>query len=199
MGVWLEFYRNGITRLAEQDAYAGYIVSLHAEALLSQGKGLLSYMPDYTVHPEVREFLREQEAYREGLMARLKESPEYRDCVSDAQLWTNFKLMEIYDQMGQFICNRYPFNATHRKNGPSQTLSGIAAPVHPGREDAVLTFEIRDERNAVVTPYPFDIDPLPVSFQGRLVPNRRYDNQEEFLSEYYAAERLPVSYTLRSS
>ena len=54
LGVWLAFYRNGITRLAEQDAYAGYIVSLHAEALLTQGKGLLSYMPDYTVHAHER-------------------------------------------------------------------------------------------------------------------------------------------------
>ena len=199
MGVWLEFYRNGITRLAEQDAYAGYIVSLHAEALLSQGKGLLSYMPDYTVHPEVREFLREQESYRDSLMAGLMESPEHRDCVSDEQLWTNFKLMEIYDQMGQFVCNRFPFNSTHRKNGPSPTLSGIAAPVGPGREDAVLTFDIRDERNAVVTPYPFDVDPLPVSFQARLVPDRRYGSREEFLREYYGAERLTVEYALHSS
>ncbi len=198
LGVWLAFYRNGITRLAEQDAYAGYIVSLHAEALLSQGKGLLSYMPDYTVHSEVREFLAEQESCRGKLMERLRESLVYRDHVSDQQLWTNFKLMEIYDQMGQFVCNRYPFNATDRKNGPSPTLSGIAAPVSPGREDTVLTFDIRDERNAVVTPYPFDIDPLPVSFQARLVPDRRYESQEEFLGEYYGAERLPVRYTLHS-
>lgn len=199
LGVWLSFYRNGITRLAEQDAYAGYIVSLHAEALLTQGKGLLSYMPDYTVHAEVREFVREQEAYREALMVRLRESPEYRDYVTDDQLWTNFKLMEIYDQMGQFICNRYPFNSTQRKNGPSPTLSGIAAPVNSGHEDTVLTFDIRDERSAVVTPYPFDVDPLPVSFQARLIPDHRYESQAEFLSEYYGAERLPVSYTLHSS
>ena len=156
-------------------------------------------MPDYTVHPEVREFLREQEVYRDGLMAAMKESPPYRGCVSEEQLWTNFKLMEIYDQMGQFICNRYPFNATHRKNGPTSTLSGIAAPVGPGREDAVLTFDIRDERNALVTPYPFDVDPLPVSFQARLVPDRRYETQEEFLQEYYGAERLVVEYMLHSS
>ena len=55
----------------------------------------------------------------------------------------------------------------------------------PGREDTILTFDIRDERRAVVTPYPFDVDPLPVSFQARLVPNRRYESQGEFLREYY--------------
>ena len=156
-------------------------------------------MPDYTVHSEVRGFLREQESYRKALMARLKESPEYRDCVSDEQLLTNFKLMEIYDQMGQFICNRYPLNSTRRKNGPSHTLSGIPAPVKPGHEDTILTLDIRDERRATVTPYPFDIDPLPVSFQARLIPNRRYGNQTEFLRAYYGAERLAVDYTLHSS
>ena len=63
----------------------------------------------------------------------------------------------------------------------------------------MITFDIRDEQHAVVTPYPFDADPLPVSFQGRLVPNRRYESQAAFLREYYGAERLPVSYVLRSS
>ncbi len=196
--VWLDFYRHGITRLAEQDAYAGYVVSLHAEGLLTQGKGLLSYMPDYSVHPAVQEFLREQESYRAGLMIRLKASPEYRDSVSDEQLWTNFKLMEIYDQMGQFVCNRYPLNATHRKNGPSHTMSGVPAPMKTGQEDTTLTFNIEDESRAAVSPYPFDIDPLPISFQGRLIPKRGYASQAEFLREYYGAERLMINYSLHS-
>jgi hypothetical protein len=196
--VWLDFYRHGITRLAEQDGYAGYIVSLHAEALLTQGKGLLPYMPDYSIYPEVRNFLHEQEAYRAGLMTQLRSSSEYRDVVSDEQLWTNFKLMEIYDQMGQFVCNRYPFNATDRKNGPSPTLSGVPAPVKPGHEDTTLTIDIEDESSAAVTPYPFDIDPLPISFQGRLIPKRRYRSQAEFLREYYKAKRLSIDYSLHS-
>jgi hypothetical protein len=106
--------------------------------------------------------------------------------------------MEVYDQMGQFVCNRYPFNSTHRKNGPSNTMSNVPVPVRPGEPDAILTFAIQDEGSATVTPYPFDIDPLPVSFQGRLIPRRRYANQKEFLREYYRAERLPINYVLSS-
>jgi len=196
--VWLAFYRHGITRLAEQDAYAGYMVSLHAEGLLTQGKGLLPYMPDYTVYPEVQEFLRAQESYRAELMTQMLASPEYRDSASAEQLWTNFKLMEIYDQMGQFVCNRYPFNATHRQNGPSHTMSGVPAPVGPGSEDTTLSFSIQDEHRATVTPYPFDIDPLPITIPARLIPKRRYANQAEFLCEYYGAERLTINYSLHS-
>jgi hypothetical protein len=197
--IWLDFYRHGIQRLAEQDPYAGYIVSLHADGLLTQGRGLLKYMPDYSVYPEVKEFLSEQESYRAQLMTQLKGFAEYRDFISDEQLWTNFKLMEAYDQMGQFVCNRYPFNATYRKNGPSNTLSNVPAPTKPGSGDTILTFIIEDESRARVEPYPFDIDPLVVSFQGRLVSKRRYANQAEFLAEYYRAERLAINYSLHSA
>ncbi len=197
--VWLDFYRHGIERLAEQDPYAGYIVSLHADGLLTQGRGLLSYMPDYTVYPEVKEFLSEQESFRATLMAQLESTEEYSDSLSEKQLWTNFKLMEIYDQMGQFVCNRYPFSSTQRKNGPTNTLSNVPAPVRPGEPDTILTFEIKDESRATVTPYPFDIAPLTVSFQGRLIPKRRYVNQKEFLQEYYRAERLDIIYSLHAN
>ena len=195
----MDFYRHGVYRLAEQDLYAGYMVSLHSDGLLTQGRGLLPYMPDYTVYPEVKEFLSEQQIYRAELMKQLKSSIEYRDDVSDERLWTNFKLMEVYDQMGQFVCNRYPFNNTQRKNGPSNTMSNVPTPTRPGKEDAILTFSIKDESRATVTPYPFDVNPLIVSFQGRLIAKRRYGNQAEFLQEYYRAEKLAINYSLHSS
>ena len=197
--VWLDFYRHGIYRLAEQDTYAGYIVSLHSDGLLTQGRGLLPYMPDYAVYPEVKEFLTEQESYRAELMKQLKSSEQYRAFVSEEHLWTNFKLMEVYDQMGQFVCNRYPFNSAQRKNGPSKTMSNVPVPTRPSKEDTILTFTIKDESRATVTPYPFDVDPLIVSFQGRLIAKRRYANQDEFLLEYYRAEKLPINYLLSSN
>ena len=196
--VWLDFYRHGIERLAEQDPYAGYIVSLHSDGLMTQGRGLLPYMPDYTIYPEVKAFLDEQESYRAELMKQLQSLDEYRDWVSQEQLWTNFKLMEVYDQIGQFVCNRYPFNSTARKNGPSNTMSNVPTPTLPGKDDTILTFNVLDESRATVTPYPFDIDPLPVSFQARLLPKRRYPNQNEFLQEYYGAERIMINYSLHS-
>src|SRR5262249_3830157 len=160
--------------------YAGYIVSLHSDGLLTQGRGLLPYMPDYAVYPEVKEFLAEQENYRAALMEQLRDSSLYRDFVSEEQLWTNFKLMEVYDQMGQFVCNSSRFNRTPRKTGPSHTMSNVPVPTLLGNDDTILTFSVKDESRATVAPYPFDLDPLPVSFQGRLIPKRRYANQDEF-------------------
>jgi len=107
--------------------------------------------------------------------------------------------MEVYDQMGQFVCNRYPFNSTQRKNGPSHTMSNVPVPTRPGKDDTILTFTIKDETRAAVAPYPFDIDPLIISFQGRLLPKRRYADQDEFLREYYCAEKLAINYLLSSN
>ena len=167
--------------------------------LLTQGRGLLSYMPDYTVYPEVKQFLGEQESYPGGADATVESSKEYRDFVSDEQLWTNFKLMEVYDQMGQFVCNRYPFNSTNRKNGPSPTLSNVPAPVRPGKNDTILTFNIRDESRATVTPYPFDVDPLTGLISGPASsPSAAMRIKMSFCREYYRAERLAINYPLHS-
>jgi hypothetical protein len=198
-GVWLDFYRDHIDRLAERDPYAGLIVLMHGEGLLTQGKGLLPYMPDYTPDPLVREFLGGREMRRVELLESVRRSDEYREAATDEAIWTNFKLMEVFDQFAQFVCNRYPFNSTARRNGPTNTLSDTPAPVRPGRDDTTLTVDVQDETRAIVRPYPFDVDPLPITFPARLVPNRPYASQEEFLRHYYRAERVSVTYTLHAA
>jgi hypothetical protein len=50
-----------------------------------------------------------------------------------------------------------------------------------------------------VRPFPFDVAPLKLSFEGRLVPNRRYSNQDEFLGDFYKAQRIGINYTLRAA
>jgi Protein of unknown function (DUF3891) len=196
-GIWLGFYRHGIERVTEIDPYAGYVVSMHGEGLLTQGLGLLPYMPDYLEDSEAQKFIREQKAFRSELLERLRQREEYRELISEENLWINFKLMEVYDQFAQFLCNRYPFNNTQRKNGPTPTLSNTPVPVKPDRPDVTMTVEVRDEKNAVVKPYPFDTDPLAVSFPARLLPQRSYTH-EDFLDHFYKAERITITYTLHA-
>lgn len=198
-GVWLELYRRAIERLASRDLYAAYFVSMHGAALLTQGMGLLPSMPDYRNDPAVQTFIAEQKALRARWLAQLQTDAVPKDLIEESHLWANFKLMEVFDQFAQFVSNRYPFNSRARKNGPTNTLSNIPVPVADGKPDVTLTIDIRNEREAVVNPYPFDVSPLPVSFAGRLVPNRSYSKQEEFLEDFYKAERIGISYTLKAA
>jgi Protein of unknown function (DUF3891) len=198
-GVWLNLYRHGIERLAAQDSYAAYQVSMHGEGLLTRGMGLLPSMPDYTGDAAVQEFIAEQRKLRAGLLADLRKEASLQEATGDPQLWTNFKLMEVFDQFAQFVCNRYPFNSQARKNGPTNTLANVPVPVSPGKPDVTLTVDVQNESDAIVRPFPFDVSPLNLSFEGRLVPNRRYANQEDFLSDFYKAQRIGINYKLRAA
>jgi hypothetical protein len=198
-GVWLGFYRNGIERLAQRDSYAAYNVSMHGEGLLTQGMGLLPYMPDYTVDAEVRDYIAQQAAFRKELLPLMRGNAEWSEFSSEEQLWTNFKYMEVFDQLAQYVCNRYPFNSTERTNGPSNQLSNTPVPVGPGEKDTILRVDVRDESHALIKPYPFDVNPLMVSFPGRLIANRPYRTQEEFLRDFYTGERVSITYYLHAS
>jgi uncharacterized protein DUF3891 len=196
-GVWLDLYRHAIERLAKRDPYAAYFVSLHGEALLTQGMGLLPTMPDYRNDPAVQNFIAEQKAPRARWLAQLESEPGTSQLLDESHLWTNFKLMEVFDQFAQFVCNRYPFNSQARKNGPTKTLSNVPVPVAEGKLDVTLTIDVQNEHEAIVSPYPFDVSPLPLSFEGRLVPDRSYSKQEEFLDDFYSGERIGIAYRLR--
>ena len=195
--VWLDFFRHAIERVAKRDPYAGLIVLMHAVGLCTRGMGLIPRMPDYSEIPVVRETLGHLEARRRELVEDLRRSDTYRALATDEHLWTNFRLMEALDQLAQFICNRYPFNSTERKSGPGNSFEHV--PARPGREDVTVTVDVLDEQRARLRPYPFDVDPLPIQIPARLVPDRPYASQEEFLRDYYKAERCVISYSLHAA
>jgi hypothetical protein len=195
----LDFYKNGVDRVAQRDPYAGLLISLHGVGLMNAGYGRVAYPPDRSADPRVQEYIRHQDALRIRLTEELRRSEKFREFSSDEQIWTNYELVEVFDQLAQFICNRYPFNSKARKHGPHHTLNDVPVPVRPGVEPTKLSVDVVDERRAVVRPFPFDADPLTVSFTGRLVPKRSYADPEDFLRDFYGAERVMVSYTLSAA
>jgi Protein of unknown function (DUF3891) len=194
----LDFYEHGVERVVREDPYAGLIVLMHGIGLFNKAFGLLAYMPDHTARPDVQAYIRDQDALQQRVLAELRRSEEFREFSTDEVIWKNFKLMQVYDTFAQFLCNRYPLNNRERQNGPSNTLGDTAVPVAPGKQDVTLTIEVQDETRAVVRPYPFDTNPLQVSFPARLVPNRPYRTREEFLKDFYKAERITVNYQLQA-
>ena len=74
-GVWLDLYRRAIERLAQRDLYAAYFVSMHGEALLTRGMGLLPSMPDYTGDPAVQKFIAQQKRIARRMAAGVAKKP----------------------------------------------------------------------------------------------------------------------------
>ncbi len=189
-------YANGVQRVIERNPYAGLLVCMHGIGLETKGYGLLPYHRDRTDNPVVQQYVTEQEELRQRLIRELSESAEYGQYVTEENLWLNYKLLQVIEQMGQFVCNRYPFNSQQRKNGPPSVLPN--APVRPGVPDASIAIEVQDEHRAIVRPYPFDVDGLEISFQARIVDAGPYASQEDFLRQYYRGPRVTVSYSLHA-
>jgi hypothetical protein len=133
------------------------------------------------------------------LLEQLRQSEEFKQHCSDEQVWTNYEYMEVFDQLAQFVCNRYPLNSKARKLGPSNSLNDVDVPTKHGQSPVKITVDTVAAHKAVLHPYPFDMDPLPVSFNARLVPNRTYKDGEDFLGEFYRAEHITVHHTLASA
>ena len=72
-------------------------------------------------------------------------------------------------------------------------------PTRKGAKPVRLHVDTVAEHHAIVDPYPFAVDPLVFSFPARLVPNRRYSDPDDFLREFYRAERITVTHTLSSA
>ena len=194
----LDFYKNAVDRVVQRDPYAGLLILMHGVGLMNAGYGMFNYPPDRSSDPRVQEYIRHQEALRIKLLDDLRRSESFREVATDDHIWMNFKLMEIFDQMAQFLCNRYPLNSKARHYGPTNTLNNVPAPTGPGRGDVTLTLDVIDEQRAILRLYPFDVDPLNISFPARLAPKRSYSSEEEFLREFYKAERITVTYSVQS-
>lgn len=195
--VWLDLYKGIVERVAPVDPYAAYFISMHGDGLVTKGMGLLEYMPDWSsIDPRFKAFVDEQHEIRSDLLQEIRKDASLAPFATDEYLWKNYRHMEVFDQLAQFVCNRYPFNNLAREKGPTPTLSDLAVPVAPGESDTNVKIDVLNESQAMMRPYPFDIDPIPISFQGRVLPNEPFATQEEFLDIFYGAPRFDVSYTL---
>ena len=133
------------------------------------------------------------------MLAELRQSDQFKQHCSDEQVWTNYEYLEVFDQLAQYVCNRFPLNSKARKLGPTDSLNDVDIPTKHAKPSVKINIDTVAEHKAFLSPYPFDIDPLPVSFTARLVPNRAYKYGEEFLGEFYRAERIAVNHTLASA
>lgn len=194
---WRDFTSSWIERLAKRDIYSGYLVSLHHQGLLTGGFGTLPHMPDRSVEPAVADFVREQTAFREGLLEEMRRHDDLRPHLADDVVRHNYKLVQMGDQFAQILCNRHPFDSTKRKTGPSTTL--VSVPVRGGSPDTTLTIDIQDATTAVVRPWPFDQPELDIRVPARVLPQSHYDDHEVFLRDYLKADQVTLTRVLREA
>jgi hypothetical protein len=187
----LGFYFRGVQRVVARDRYAGLLVNMHCAGLYKQRYGIDPSLP-------VKQFAAEEQRVVEQSMDRLEAQqrqlsqelgemgvpPEYTD---EATLWSNYKLLQIYDRLSLFLCMP-PLRA--RELGP--------APLDGQVGDVKLALQPAGERTLTISPYPFRENRLRLTVEARMIPNTSYGSDADLRDTLAKAERRCMTFELRS-
>lgn len=150
----LAFYRACIAAVADEDPYAGLLVSMHGAGIYRQRYGSdpgLSLARADDVQELVDAFVAEQETSHPGLSAALG--------VDDELRWTDYRLLQVYDRLALHFCMRDVVSAEAELEG--------------------YRLEPAGDWHVRIDPYPFVEEVTHLRLLRRLVPKRAWA-QDEF-------------------
>ena len=181
----LAFYRACIAAVAEQDPYAGLLVSMHGSGIYTGRYGTqpglgLKQAGEY---PElVGAFVAEQEEWQKGLIARLG--------LVDQERWTNYKNLQVYDRLAIY------FSLQDLEGGHAETIAPL--PLVRG-DDGELRIEPVAPWHVRMTPFPFAAaGPARFSFWRRVIPKRDWPSSEAFRADFAATAPELVQITVEA-
>ena len=134
-----EFYSAAVREIAKTDAYAGYLVSLHATGLYSRRFGWAGLKPvDWTaIGPHGHALLEREQRFRGEIATTIAaEQVEFENA------WRDYMLLETFDYLSLLTC----FGLSSEGCGP--------VPTKPGQWEN-LKVERVSPTEVRITPYPF--------------------------------------------
>jgi hypothetical protein len=171
---WLPVWHRGVARVAERDAYAGFLVSLHATRLVQRRHGAGQDGPEGRAALE--RTLEEFAAYQAAERIRLG--------LAEAVVRAHSRLVAVWDWISLILCC-----------GPIRPTTIEEVPAGDGA--AILSVTPAGERGAALDPYPFAGGPLAVTAPARRIPARPYRSSEDLRAALAAAPAEHLDFTLR--
>ncbi len=168
----LESYQWSLDWLASIDPYAGLIINMHRTGLWKNRYDTIAHPGGYNLReltPEVKDFIQDNESWQEL----------EREEFDQEQLWTNYRLMQVWDLLGLYFCCQEPYeDYIEVAKGLRLTMK----PDGPGR----VKFD----------PYPFDARPCRVQLAFKRLLQDSFSDLEEFHRAYFQAENGLLSFEL---
>jgi hypothetical protein len=181
----MALYRLGIARAAERSARAGLLVSMHGQGLYEERLGLDGPPPPRDQRPaEVRAFLREQEALQGDLAGRIGGGDALR-----AWAWAAYRLLQFWDTLSLWLLWRgLPDGREGEQPGVPRRVGdeGVVVHLRPDGEDA-----------GICDPFPFGGEEATVTVAARVIPDRRYEDDEDLRLALDDAPWSTLVHTLR--
>ena len=154
-GRQLDSYQWCVDWMTGIDRYSGLIVSMHRTGLWKSRYGTIAY-PHRLQHP------RSARARDRGLHRppRGLAGAEQQRTLDPAQVWTNYRLLQVWDLLGLYFCCAEP---------GEDRIEPVPAAYGAGKTDGVRLDHERRRRRARVAfdPYPFDARGAHVQLSGQ--------------------------------
>lgn len=171
---YLAVRRNAVLALAEEDAYAAILISMHTHNLLSARADRSTIRADQL--PLLDSFLAEQLDLQRSLRQRLLNERTGSLDELDVGLRENFRLLQATDNLSLLSCVDFDKPATLLH--PLRTQNGSARPVEVERNG---------ERSFRLFPYPLGEPEMKFELRARFVSGVRFASSGELAQKLAAA------------
>jgi hypothetical protein len=172
---YLAVRERAVRVIGEQDAYAGLLVALHTNDLLTARADRSTIAPEQL--PLLDAFLEAQDEYRQELIGRIQEDGSLTLLEKSTQtIHEHFRLLQACDNLSLLTCVAFA-SAAHLLH-PLPLNGGGAAEVQ------VMPLKPRQFR---LDPWPFVDDELNFEFPARHVPGHRFSSSAELERAFHLA------------
>ena len=157
------FYAQAVRTIANTDATAAYIVSLHASGLYSRRYGWAGLKPVdwYSIGEHGRELLDSEREFRTELLSRMPSSEAEFEAT-----WRSYMLLETFDCLSLLTC----FGVDCERCGPVPTAPGEWEMLSVRRDGP---WEVR------LDPFPFGGSELALAVPCRHLAQERFADSDE--------------------
>jgi hypothetical protein len=187
----LKIHQDTVDRVRDKEPYTRLMVSMHRSGLCYERYGTekgWETRAKNQIHPEVKDFADRQEKWQEETKRVLSKDKRYHDHIDETHVWTNYKLLEVWDRLSLFVC----WNRVEAKLFPT--------PKEYGQRDVELVFTRSGDRTVRIDPWPFDEEAFRVNLTTYVIKNREYQNSAEVAHELFAtpSSKIVLDYEFRN-
>jgi Protein of unknown function (DUF3891) len=175
---YLAVRERAVHLVAEADAYAALLVSMHTHNLLTARADRTTIQPSQL--PLLDAFLARQFQFQQQLRSRL-----VAEGIPLTEVEQHFRLLQATDNLSLLSCVDF--------QKPSDLLHPL--PLHDGRESRVAVTPL-GERHFRLNPYPFAVSPLVFEFPARHVEGKEFITAETLQNKFDAAPAARLLVTL---